>query len=340
MGVAMSIETRNNQPDEQALFEAVEGVRLDPFLSEVLEKMRVFNDLLSAEPQNETEINEIMSEVDTEWKNLIQEPVSFTGIAWFLDERNLNREELVRSYYEEHEMRFLGVIPHEVGRDFSQEDARYYELRVLVEREAIDGEGRVVGLRGTIRIDDIAALEFSGLMSVSRARKILELYAPQMISDIDIAMLNEADDETELLKRLENIITDEHQFADFDDAAFSQLMIALNIYTNSLLTYDTGAPYKVRLDGDIWFAQNATTVLPALIPDTLELARIARVVWERMHEDGPRTIRPMLDLYILASEKDDAETHVYAPFSTIKQLASLRHEFYSMEDRNVHDDET
>lgn len=324
----MSIDAYRNQPQEQALLESVEGAAFDPFLKSVFDKMRLYNELLANEAQSEPEINAIMHEIDAEWQSLIGEKVTFTGIAWFLDERQMTADAIpVRSYYEDDEMVFKGVGPHEMYHDYDT-DNRYYELRILLEREAIDDDGKLIALRGTSTLDEVASLEFKGSMSVLRARRILELHAPQLIEEIDLALLNEAETETELLCRLEHIVADDGIFAGFDDTALAELIQALDIYTNSLLTYDSGAPYHVRVEGDIWLARE-DDIVAAIIHNSSKLARINRVAWGRMSEDGPRTVRPLLDLYLLASGKDEKETHIYVPFSTVKQLSSIRHMFYS-----------
>lgn len=325
----MSIEATNDNSLERALLETVEGATLDPLLKQIFDKMRLYNELLATESQSEPEINAIMHEIDAEWQGLIGQKITYTGLASFLDERDLSPDvPPIRSYYEEHEMIFRGVIPHETRSDEAS-DKKFYELRVLFEREAIDNDGNLIGLRGSASLEDIASFEFMSTMSTARARRILELHVPELIEDIDCALLNDVSNESELFERLVPIATDEESFSVFDDESFVQLKSALDVYTNSHISCDQAAPYRVQLDGFVWYERREDDIVAATVPGIHELARIENVVWNRLYEDGPRTIRPMLNMYLLANDKDGAETHLYVPLSTLKHLTSIRHEFYS-----------
>lgn len=321
----MTLDSDNFRLVGQQLISDLDTLQMDPYISNVLKDVEILNELLRSEPKTEEEIKELMRDVDSRWIELIDEFVRFTGRATFPDV-SIPGGGNVENYYENEEMMFGGIIPYRLVDD-DEGEYRLYELRVVFEREAIDSEGRHVILRGLATTTDIAEIEHSNLMSIERAKKILEHYEPDILEDIEVALLNPSQDESNMIMGLQGYIL---TAADRDDENIQTVKKALNTLCRNYVQLDVYNSYIMSINGRGWIADSNTYSLCNI--EASGLVHIEEVIWELSPDDRHDTIVPHVAIRILGLEVNSTSDKQYAvPLTSISDLRSLRMAFYLSE---------
>jgi hypothetical protein len=330
----MSIESVSNQPST-ALFEAYDDVQLDPYVNAVFEKMKLYSELLKHEFVGSDQINEIMRELDDEWDSLLRREAVLTGVMKFLP-INLRGSEgdPVRDFYEDETVIFGGVMPVQIETKYAfertddiDEDTHIYELQLHVTREAIDSDGKLVRLTGTAALDDIVSLEFPNLMSTDRARNWLAYYHPDDMDDIEVSLLNSCTEECEMLLRLSDSSVDIARPHRGDTELSLRSAQALNIYTNSLFTFDREAPYIISVSGDALQPDDDGGFQPTHITGTT-MSSLDRIVWLAKDSESESVLYPHVIAHFLADDKDAKALEMMVPISSINSLKSCRYDYF------------
>ena len=319
--------------DSTDILEHFTDVQIDPFLTAVFEKMKLYNELLSEQYVSSNQINEIMNELDDEWRNLMYREVIVTGRVAFAREDSLGRDEdITYDFYEDHPMIFGGVLPIQIDTfvgngGYADDELRKYHLELRLTREGITSEGGYVEMKGSADIDEIAGLEFPNSMSLDRAKKWLEFYKPDEIADVDVAIYTPSIEECEMTMRLGDIVIDARIPHDADNKYTIQTMQALNIYTNSLFSFDSDVPYQLTVEGEAWHCGAESLLTPASINGST-MSAIDRVVWLAAVSEPEYMLRPHVAVRFLGETKDDLAQEVHVPIAAIKDLWSYRHKYF------------
>lgn len=147
-------------------------VQIDPFLTGIFQKIHAYNELLNDQHVDSSQINDIINELDDEWRQLMHQAVVVTGVVSFLDENSVGSGELTRGdFYEDHEMEFGGVFPVRINTEsnsmqYLDGELHKYRLELRLSREGLTREGKRLFMNGTAKLDDIAGIEFPDAMSV------------------------------------------------------------------------------------------------------------------------------------------------------------------------------
>lgn len=310
--------------------ERLDDVYLDPVISGVFKKMRLYNELLARQFVSSDQINEIMNELDDDWRSLMGTQASLTGYVSFLTE-NIEGAEGVprRDYYEDEDIIFHGVLPIEAETFYSTEggeDLHTYLLKIVVEREGISPNGGYVRMRGNAALDDIISLEFKASISKSRAQSWLEHYHEDVLEDVEMALLNQSAEECEMIMRLVDMTVDAYSTHDGDEDLILRSSQALQAYTNSLFSFDKLAPYEIELQGDVWMMVDGVPKGGEVDRPLRSLATIDKLLWLAI--DGENTLRPHLDLKLMWQDKDTKLTHLLVPLIAVRHLLSVRHQYF------------
>ena len=329
-------EVTQTDPTE-AMFKSLESLHMDPKLSAILNKVDAYSKLLEDTPVTMMEIHDIIVEIDTEWDILVGEKASFTGVAQFPNEQ-IDGYPVSTDFYEDQSVIFRGVIAGEKGLEENGAEVEYeqdaeeteifYELGIGLTRTGISHNGNVVQVDGIAKTAYIASLEFSHTMSQERAIAILEEQQPELIGDIDRALLNEAEDEGELALRLAGLryeLSGDEKI----DAFVNQ---ALNLYTNKILIFDQHNGYEASFEGMLWIENNEGVDCPAVV-QAEALVKVSRVVWARQ-PPGEDVLVPHVELRVCSPEVQDTEEmiHIHAPLAIFDELYSLRHQYHNQEE--------
>lgn len=312
---------------ETQLFETLETTHMEPLIRGVFDEIRVYNELLVNQPLNRDEINSIINELDTKWSTLIDSTAVFSGRASFPNPSHDNQFE--EDYYDEETFTFGGVISHsdhERNLFIEENEPRYYDLRVHLEREVVGPDGEVARLVGGAKVDEVVALEIENIMSFERARYILEDNCPELLDDIDIALSADASDEGSAALGLaacsyDPIIHDEH--------TREQVKEALNCYTAALITFDARVGYHLAVDGHAWLMNEVTGVAQLAMLEGVSLAVVERILWCENPEKDVNNLVPSLASRLHREEINDTSDLLFIPFASIDALSSLRYQYYS-----------
>lgn len=317
------------------ILDDIAALQVDPAISTVFEKMRVYSELLQEQYVSDVQINEIMNELDEEWRGLMHQTAVVTGIISFLPEHIVGKEgEPVRDFYDTQEVDFGGVLPlcldtlYAVDQpDGSTADMYKYELGLRLIREGIAPDGTYVLMHGSAKLDEIVSIEFPNQMSVEGARKWLEYYVPEVIQDVDIALLAPSKEECEMVLRLKDMTMDISVPHDEKGSTLLRTMQALNIYTNSLFDFDKEVPYQLAVNGDAWQPSDDGLLLPAFIQGST-MSALNRIVWLAPEGEPDGAVRPHVAARFLGNTKDDPATEMYVPVDSVTSLKSYRYHYF------------
>lgn len=322
-------------PSATEFYTELNDIQIDPYIRNVFGKIEEYKDLIAGEFISSEEINGIMNALDDEWRMLLGREASFTGVASFLpvDAEGVEGS-LERSFFEDETIRFNGVMPQQLESEHryveetdSYEEYHTYNLRLQVWRESLDNNGKIVHLKGVAEVADVLSLEFPDVLSVAGAKKWLAYYHPEDIDYVDIDLYADGREECEVALRLAEHSVDLVTPYESDDKMVLRSMIALNVYTNSLISFDPSAPYVLTVDGEAWFPTSQGTMEPGYAGGT-QMAAIEKIAWLQPVGESRQILTPHLHTRLLNETKDTPDTHVVIPVSAIKRLRSSRFEYF------------
>ncbi|HEY0965274.1 MAG TPA: hypothetical protein VGE13_02220 [Candidatus Saccharimonadales bacterium] len=318
----------------ESYFQELDDIYLEPHVAAVFSQMRIYNELLASEYVDSARINEIMNELDREWSALMMQHAVATGFFYFPTIESVSTQEVVveREYHENQDVQFNGVIPTMLDQSWDEngQPVHKYELRIQLIKEAIipNEESSYRPLTGSARVDDIISLEFPNMMSPERARHWLEHYHADEIEEIDTQLLNPSDEECEMVCRLTNMKVDCGEAHQDDEMFAIRSSQALDIYTNSLFSFDKDMPYDAVMHGDGWTVYEDGETAPSEISEpTRAPIKINRVAWVSS-QNNERVLEAHLDVHILTDDKDGLGYHILLPLTTVKSLHSLRYAYF------------
>jgi|GEM_PF-2435243 len=330
----MSIESI---PDPAAadFYSDFKNVQIDPFIRNVFRKIKEYKELIAGEYLSSAEINKTMTDIDDEWRMLMGHEASFTGLASFLPVDAAGTDGVMeRQFYENETFGFNGVMPEQLDATYrynpetdEYEEHHTYNLRIQVFREALDSAGKIVHLAGVAEVDDVIALEFGDSLSLDGARTWLSYYHADDIDYIDVDLLTEGKEECEVALRLAGHSVDIAGPHRGDERMALRSMIALNIYTNSLISFDSSAPYLIRISGDAWFPTSGGMMEPGYAGGK-QMAAIDKVSWLQPVGEERLIVTPHLHARLLNETKDMPDTHILIPVSAIEEFRSYRFDYY------------
>lgn len=308
----------------------MEAVLLDPDIKLGLDKMAEYNEMLKNQAITQADVIALRDEVDHIWKSLIGHNTVFTGFGTYPDSEGVSRS---RSYYDAQNMVFNGVcaVPQDsifVRENTTKGEEMEYELRVSLICEAINSQGEIVKLLGTVSINDIISLEIPGFMSTERAHRWLEYYYPEMIAEIDINLLNlETDNECELLNALRGFACDLNQMIG-DKELHSRTKEAFRVYFDSLFNFDRYVGYGVSIDGEGYILNENAPSEQAHIT-AYGIASNVLIRMEDAPSDPSEILRPHVQMTYHMEDKDDRVYQLLIPLDSVKEIMSLRRHFFT-----------
>jgi len=320
-------ETLRPDPDEE-LFRELKIIHMDPILTAVFDEMRVCIEYFRTAPQTSTEINRIMSELDTKWRIAMHRKGKFTGIARFPDPAQPDAP-LVETFYEDQPIIFRGVFPEEIGEGtiatYDTEETNFYDLRIQLSRLSKDQEGNEFEYVGSAALDAVEKLDIDGLMSIDRAKLTLLHFQPELYATLERSLTEEAEHECEIALRLKDLAYDsEGQDVETRD----QTLLALDTYTNHLLKFDGLYGYVLGSDGMGWLLDE-DGVPEQCKMEVLALAKVHAVDWRLAANYDDDRFLPHVIVHFGRPKLGDQTRTSLVPLSGIHTLQSQRHTFYN-----------
>jgi hypothetical protein len=301
----------------------------DPHIRVIMDKAKAYNNLLSSQKVTEDEVSEIISELDTDWEPFINKVATITANMRFAGDGTAPFTEM----YYDHEAISNGFIPARLDADMTDNDedtpdgtqiTHPYEIRLQFHYEKINADAERVFSYGSAALDDIYKLEFDEVMTVERARAWLSYYYAEVIDEIDVALLNSATDECEMVMMLSESMYDLSMTGSLRDDDDEKTKEALNMYTDSLFVFDQEMPYQISVDGRIWVVDDDERILrPGKVEGTT-FTQVKRMVWDNSPGDEDFQLSPHIELVTITNDKDEPGGHLIVPLSSVTNLQSLR----------------
>jgi hypothetical protein len=241
--------------------------------------------------------------------------------------------EVITDYYSGTAIEFGGALP--VVRTLEDDNTEAglsinkYKLGLRLVKHGTSHDGSLSVLEGVASVEDILSIEFPNQMSMERARNWLAYYHADEMQDIEIALFRESEEECEMVRRLAEVAVDvcgPHR-GDLDMTSKSSQ--ALNLYTNSLFTFDREVPYIVGVNGFAWEPQADGTLTEAYA-NGKTMAVVDRVLWLQPVNSSESTasVKAYLSVNFLHADKDAVPSHLYIPIEGLTTFESLRHAYF------------
>lgn len=320
---------------DERYFRELADVQLEPVVAAAFADIRVYNELLLREYLDSVRINEIMREIDDKWRMVMRKQAIVTGYCAFPNGDQVSGiAPISRDYYEDQEVVFQGVLPVPIDQAWDDDgnEIHKYELYIQLMREGIasDEMSTRVQLTGRAKVDDIITLEFPGMMSNDRAQHWLEYYHADDVDEIDTLLLKPSNDECEMVTRLAEVVVDARAAHAGDKALITRSVEALNIYTNSLFSFDKDMPYSATVQGDGWVMNDDGKTAPGEVGEPSAMAiTVSQLIWVNVCEEEKGILRPHLDARIQTPDKDIPGYHILLPLTGIKDFRSFRGMYFA-----------
>ncbi len=330
----MSIES---MPDPFATdyYKDFKDTQIDPYVGRVFQLIEEYNELIEGEFISPEQVNAIMNELDGHWRQLLQREATFTGVAAFLhvDTRGSDGTP-TKEFYEDEYLVFNGVMPAELESIYVLDEKtdtlvehHTYKLRLQLIREALDKDGKITKLKGVADIDDVISLQIRDTISVEGARKWLSYYHADDIDYIEIDLFNEAREECEKALRLGEHTVDVGGPHKGDEAMALRSSQALNAFTNSLISFDTDAPYLLQVEGYVWDPGASGAIEPSYAKGK-QIAVVEKIVWLRPVGETRQIVVPHIATRLLHENAQTPSTSLLIPLSIVTSLRSYRYDYY------------
>ena len=308
------------------------AVSIDPYLGRVIEDMRTYNSLLRSQPVTIREAYEMKQELDDRWQAVIGGEARVTGTMAFLSDVEQHHEPTLSiDFFEDEPVTFGGTMPVPtdvpIGTAIGEDELHPYELHMLVTREALDGEGNLIYMTGSASVEELASIEFPQMMSAERARKWLEYYHAEDIEDIDVDLFAPSKEECEILQRLNGHSVDIGAVHRLDPELMQRSAQALNLYTNTYLTFDQDVPYLMKVDGAVW-EQDANGDHEPTYVKGKSMVKLDRMIWTQRSGEDDAVVYPHVVAKLLTESLTDPERWVVIDIAGIKGLSSFRYDYF------------
>lgn len=254
---------------ENALFALLENSAEEPVFRRAIDEARVLNAIFEQEGDrvvDEGEMAGVMTMLDDNVRELMGETVYVTGYVQFADPDRVQQNGnpvLTRQWVIDMPVVFNGfVIDRNLPPEYYDNDDQEpmsYPIQATLLRAAFHGRAALLALRNipadsyedplhacTIDLDSIVKFEN---MSKERSIAFLAMSYPDIAEELDMHILSH-DNEIGVLLSLRSY---EINHPVLDREAANDLIIALESYINSLVSFDTRLPYYVSVKGDVLF---------------------------------------------------------------------------------------
>ena len=313
-------------PDEE-LFHSLKTIHMDPTISSVFDEMNIHRERLKQVPQNSSEINALMNELDAQWRVAMHRRGRFTGIARFPDDSQPGHP-FVEKYYENQTIIFRGVYPTEIAdgtvETYDTEETKYYDLQIELAHVSHDNTGKENNVTGYAKIEDIAQLDIDGLMSLERARHTLQHFQPELYTRLGQLFAENSSDECETILRLSAMRYD----ASHDDSEDSeQIRLALYTYSNAIQKFDGLFGYILGANGMGWALTEEGKPVKSNVKGT-SVVKVHALDWHVDAAFGNDDIVPHLVVTIGGRDLGDHSRPVLIPLNAVHTFESQRQLFY------------
>lgn len=318
----MSYESSPYTTDEH-LFDQLSAIHMDPLLQETLNQAVDYNEYLSDLDVSREEVADVVRDLDEKWSALLGSTVVASGQMVFPFVDAEGEVTYQSDLYDNEEVLFGGA--YALPLDPLEEEPTRFKIGIEFKREALLPDGRPAILDGIAKPEDVLKLEFPTAMSLDRARSWLEYYYPDAIDDIDMAVLNEADNECDQLLALADVKV--RLPKDTSDVEADTLTsTALRCYTRSFVMIDEDLPYQLEFQGAAWTVDGDSDEIYGIDATVYgQWVRVDGLIWKSVPGKKDAVLRPHLMTRVFQDDKTLPPDRYLFPLQGVRELESLRY---------------
>lgn len=311
--------------DQISVFDDIEAAMTEPIIEKALQEARALNEMLRETTPTEEELVQLIEHLDKIWGNFANQKMKVTGeiTAYnnfatrydgvIVDISDDEGESTIQQQYEQ-EMKSCGFIAEEnaLGQ---------YTIKLLGERQLGVAEDGIPGDSQYIGIDiDKARVDFMYILSKERAQKWLEVYAPDLIAEVDSILFSEGvNSSADAIAAVGNI-----DLSGLDECAWQEEQAAqcLQIYLEGIVNIDKSVPYQMGLDGYVLVDRDPTQAGTYITKQPNALMTVRTITPGTITIDGNVERRLFLDTILHTQES--GEIHQYVCADAVTYCVSIR----------------
>lgn len=316
-------------------YEQIEGERLienaftDPYVTAIFSTVREYNELLRTEVVDESELEAIISNLDELWLPVARQPAYISGLMTYMkpgSDRMLDGSlELEKKYYSDCLVWTEGfnIDVQPIIIDGEALGVNSYKIVLQVMRDA-DDDSTDEGVGAYRGIADIDEIDISlTMMSPQHAEAYMSYFHASVGEDIDQILLNGNSDEAEATMAFKDFTVELKS-----DGQTENSEMALAIYLNALLEYDTNVPYGCVLSGDCMVVKDEEgLIVEAVIDESSWLVGVNRIILRRKGDSD--TYEPCLDMHLFSRDKTKDGIQIIIPLRNVSDFTAIRGTFYA-----------
>jgi len=307
-------ETSNKLTELDAAF-------TDPFVEGVLETGRTYNKIFQEATPSAEEASLIIDELDTEWGNIRNSEIHYTGMIKVAD---LHNEGEVQQVFLDGARVVSNGFCIERGDIESGEPykVRHHLIVKFSDAYGIDSDDQKDMITRATGDIDSSLIELDSASS-ERAKAWLTLSCPELIEEVDFRVLNATGDESGALLSLQGL--DFNRYADLNDLFTRN---CLNVYLQDIIEIDTTAPYSANINGYARMAEDQDTLYHLKVDTALvDMSTIGMQQSFNLNE-GDTDWSLSAFISILGTSRNDAAQNYILPVDSIQTMQSIRTAYY------------
>lgn len=319
-----------NTPRDESYdnFKLLESALTDPFVEQVYEKVRQYNEILSIESPSEEDKRAIFTDLDFEWGSIFDSKVQVSGLVRVYTAKGSDEE--VKSIYVDNitaiSKGFAVVDLNEYG-GFSQDKSSMRAVHYMhfdpidvwtPEENVSQSESQLVA--GFVDLDE-SIIEFSGV-SIDRAKNWLTVSCPTLVDDLDELLFQDNMHEDSIVGSLRDLNIQNNESLDDE---FTRL--CLKTYLNSSLPLDQRLPYVLSIQGKVLVRRDQNLFLTDVSgKGVLVYAHGFSISEETKTVLGDYALT--LNAVVVPVDRESDPTYVDIPLNTVTSIQSIRSIYY------------
>ena len=309
-------------------FSLLDQATHDPFVTGIVKEALELNELMKTEATTVEDARNIVQTLDAMWGVVNDSVVKVTGnvtyrtpdgefhAKYYEDIKVISKGFMITASDDETDAQFDRKVRFTFLMDISD------ELRQEFPDELEGASHMVIGAD----VDQVD-IEVDGY-SVERAKAWLTIYAPELLEDIDLLVMNAEGSETDSLLALQGLDLSK---IDGNEDMRSIALECVSVYLMDILAIEEKVPYIVAVSGRIITKNASNEDVFGRMPTEEHMAYVHGILTLDVNDQDVATgevSNPKTDIYvrmtILNNNPEGSDFLVYAPLDSILTLESLR----------------
>lgn len=301
---------------DNALFEKLENISIDPAIARILAKAREYEEMLNTTGEvTDEDKAAFTNELDAMWPHMGVE----VGVTGGLLMRDAASDSVVKKYFDNQAMVSNGfyIITDHVTED---DEVTAEQYRLAYQFLVYDDESRATARPGNALLDEVF-IEYP-THSQEMIQNRLEYFHPDLIETLDATVLNcQTEDEATL--SLRDFTLDYNQTNEND----IQKVRDIQAYLGTMLEFDRDVPYLISAAGGCFLESKGKVVRTVIDNQLTAAANVRGIVFMPLTDESPEQVKTYgtcIDAHVYAEDKSESPMHLYIPITGLSTITSLR----------------